>query len=39
MRNNKYPSNAKILVIHTGGVQGIEGMNQLLTKKGIELIN
>lgn len=39
MRNNKYPSNAKILIIHTGGVQGIEGMNQLLTKKGIELIN
>jgi len=39
MRNNKYPSNAKILVIHTGGLQGIEGMNQLLTKKGIELIN
>ncbi len=39
MRKENYPLNAKVLAIHTGGLQGIEGMNQLLNKKGIELIN
>lgn len=28
-----FPPNSKILMIHTGGLQGIQGMNQLLEKK------
>ena len=28
-----FPKNSKILMIHTGGLQGIEGMNLLLEKK------
>lgn len=28
-----FPENSRILAIHTGGLQGIEGMNQLLKKK------
>lgn len=34
-----FPNNSKILVIHTGGIQGIEGMNQLLEKKKLSKIN
>jgi 1-aminocyclopropane-1-carboxylate deaminase len=33
-----FPENAKILAIHTGGLQGILGMNILLQKKGLPLI-
>lgn len=29
-----FKPNAKILIVHTGGLQGIAGMNQLLAKKG-----
>ena len=29
----------KIVAIHTGGLQGIEGMNSLLKKKKLPLIN
>ncbi|MGB1362555.1 MAG: 1-aminocyclopropane-1-carboxylate deaminase/D-cysteine desulfhydrase, partial [Flavobacteriaceae bacterium] len=29
----KWSGGKKILVIHTGGLQGIEGMNQKLSKK------
>lgn len=29
-----FPENSKILAIHTGGLQGIKGMNNLLEKKG-----
>jgi 1-aminocyclopropane-1-carboxylate deaminase len=32
--NNYFPENAKILAIHTGGLQGILGMNDLLRMKG-----
>lgn len=34
-----FPENAKILMIHTGGLQGIKGMNDLLRKKNKEIIN
>ena len=30
--NNKFKSGSKILVIHTGGLQGIDGFNQRLLK-------
>lgn len=31
--HNYFPDNSKILVIHTGGLQGIAGMNKLLKQK------
>ncbi len=34
-----FPEHAKIIAIHTGGLQGIEGMNTLLNKKGLPLLN
>lgn len=34
-----FPPGAKILAIHTGGLQGIKGMNQLLKKKNKEIIH
>ena len=33
-----FPENAKILAIHTGGLQGISGMNIVLKKRGLPLI-
>ena len=33
IKNKKWSSGKKILIIHTGGLQGIEGMNQKLSKK------
>lgn len=35
---NKFSAGSKILVIHTGGLQGITGFNQKLKKKNQELI-
>lgn len=35
---NYFPSNSKILLIHTGGLQGIQGMNQLLERKQLPKI-
>jgi 1-aminocyclopropane-1-carboxylate deaminase len=35
---NYFPANSKILMIHTGGLQGIQGMNQLLEKKKLPKI-
>ena len=35
---NYFPANSKILMIHTGGLQGIQGMNQLLAKKQLPKI-
>lgn len=35
---NYFPSNSKILLIHTGGFQGIQGMNQLLERKQLPKI-
>ena len=34
-----FQNNTKILLIHTGGIQGIDGMNQLLEKKKLPKIN
>jgi len=34
-----FPRNSRILAIHTGGVQGISGMNKLLLKKNLPLID
>ena len=34
----KIPKNAKVLAIHTGGLQGIEGMNLRLKQKQLEII-
>jgi 1-aminocyclopropane-1-carboxylate deaminase len=33
-----FPENANILAIHTGGLQGVAGMNKLLLKKNLPLI-
>ncbi len=33
IQTNYFPDNAKVLLIHTGGLQGIQGMNVLLKKK------
>ncbi|WP_300437859.1 1-aminocyclopropane-1-carboxylate deaminase/D-cysteine desulfhydrase [Christiangramia sp.] len=38
IKKGHFPENSKILVIHTGGLQGIEGMNRLLKKKGLPQI-
>ncbi|MFC2110465.1 1-aminocyclopropane-1-carboxylate deaminase/D-cysteine desulfhydrase [Bacteroidota bacterium] len=34
-----FSENSKILIIHTGGLQGISGMNTVLNKKGLPLLN
>ncbi|MCU0351724.1 MAG: pyridoxal-phosphate dependent enzyme [Flavobacterium sp.] len=39
IENQFFPENSKILMIHTGGLQGIEGMNLILKNKNKELIN
>jgi 1-aminocyclopropane-1-carboxylate deaminase len=36
---NYFPENSKILLIHTGGLQGIQGMNMQLINKGLPIIN
>lgn len=33
IKKNYFPENAKILLIHSGGLQGIEGMNKKLKRK------
>jgi 1-aminocyclopropane-1-carboxylate deaminase len=33
IQKNYFPNNSKILLIHTGGLQGIQGMNALLKSK------
>ena len=39
IKNNYFPENSKILLIHTGGLQGIEGMNIVLKNKKLHQIN
>ena len=39
IKNGYFKKNTSILAIHTGGLQAIEGMNALLKKKGLPLIN
>lgn len=36
---NYFPKNSKILMIHSGGLQGIKGMNIKLAKKNLPIIN
>lgn len=38
IQNGYFPPNSKILMIHTGGLQGIKGMNFALQKKNKEII-
>ena len=38
IKKNYFPINSKILVIHTGGLQGIEGMNLKLKTKNLPQI-
>jgi len=37
--NGFFPQNSRILAIHTGGLQGISGINKRLLKKGLPIIN
>ena len=39
INDNYFPENSKILVIHSGGIQGIEGMNLKLKNKGATLLH
>ena len=36
---NYFPDNANILLIHTGGLQGIQGMNLKLKNKGLPILH
>ena len=38
IQTGRIPKNAKVLSIHTGGLQGVEGMNLKLKQKQLELI-
>lgn len=38
IQKDYFPEHSKILAIHTGGLQGISGMNDLLRKKNKEII-
>ncbi len=39
IQKNYFRKNSKILAVHTGGLQGIKGMNDFLMKKNLPLIN
>ncbi len=39
INKNYFPENSKILLIHSGGLQGIQGINNILRKKNKTLIN
>ena len=39
INKNYFPENSKILLIHTGGIQGIAGMNLKLKAKKLPIIN
>ena len=32
------PKNSKVLAIHTGGLQGVKGVNEMLRRKKLPLI-
>lgn len=38
INKNYFQENAKILLIHTGGIQGIQGMNKKLKRKNLQTI-
>ncbi|HSI70208.1 MAG TPA: pyridoxal-phosphate dependent enzyme, partial [Gillisia sp.] len=39
MEKEAFPQNSRILAVHTGGLQGIAGMNRFLEKKNFPLID
>lgn len=39
IKKDEFPENSKILAVHTGGLQGIEGMNIRLKQKKLPLLN
>lgn len=39
MEKKAFPQNSRILAVHTGGLQGIAGMNRFLKKKNLPLID
>jgi 1-aminocyclopropane-1-carboxylate deaminase len=39
VKKDKFEPDTKILAIHTGGLQGIVGMNKILKKKNLPLID
>jgi 1-aminocyclopropane-1-carboxylate deaminase len=39
IQKNHFPEGSRILLIHTGGLQGIQGMNELLQSKNLPLID
>ena len=39
IEKNYFPKNSKILLIHTGGLQGIQGMNLKLKNKGLPILH
>lgn len=39
IENEAFPENSSILAVHTGGLQGIAGMNNILKKKNLPLIH
>ncbi len=39
MRNGYFRENSRILAVHTGGLQGIAGMNQILKQKNLPLLH
>lgn len=39
IKRGEFPAGSKILAIHTGGLQGIDGVNKVLRKKNLPLIN
>ncbi len=39
IQNSAFPQNSRILAVHTGGLQGIEGMNKMLSKKNLPLLD
>jgi 1-aminocyclopropane-1-carboxylate deaminase len=38
IKNDNFAKGTKILAVHTGGIQGIEGMNTVLKKKNLPLL-
>lgn len=39
IKNDNFARGTKILAVHTGGIQGIEGMNTVLKKKNLPLLD
>jgi 1-aminocyclopropane-1-carboxylate deaminase len=39
LKNDNFAPGTRILAIHTGGLQGIQGMNEVLRKKNLPLLD